>query len=168
MSVYRMKLKVFTFSAVQAGWAGARFTHQQGHIVSDTFSFDRSVELLVYVILGGARTLFVALLGTSVLVISPELLKTAASYDVLPKSNLVLQIVCLLVGSLSALGVARNEGPTRAERRPERADDHWLSGIHLDHAAAHRTLPDRVRRARPARTRPRPAPALAPARDWSN
>jgi branched-chain amino acid transport system permease protein len=105
-----MKLKVFTFSAVLAGLAGALFAHQQGYIVSDTFSFDKSVELLVYVILGGARTLFGALLGTSVLVILPELLKTAASYDVLPKSNLVLQVVCLLVGGLSALGLARIKG----------------------------------------------------------
>jgi branched-chain amino acid transport system permease protein len=110
VSVYRMKLKVFTFSAVLAGLAGALFAHQQGYIVSDTFSFDKSVELLVYVILGGARTLFGALLGTSVLVILPELLKTAASYDVLPKSNLVLQVVCLLVGGLSALGLARIKG----------------------------------------------------------
>jgi ABC-type branched-subunit amino acid transport system permease subunit len=58
VSVYRMKLKTFTFSAVLAGLAGALFTHQQGYIVSDTFTFDKSVELLVFVILGGARSLF--------------------------------------------------------------------------------------------------------------
>jgi branched-chain amino acid transport system permease protein len=110
VSVYRMKLKVFTFSAVLAGFAGALFAYQQGYIVSDTFSFDKSVELLVYVILGGARTLFGALLGTTVLVILPELLKTAASYDVLPKSNLALQIICIAVGGLSALGLVRMKG----------------------------------------------------------
>jgi ABC-type branched-subunit amino acid transport system ATPase component/ABC-type branched-subunit amino acid transport system permease subunit len=110
VSVYRMKLKVFTFSAVLAGLAGALFTYQQGYIVSDTFSFDKSVELLVFVILGGARTLFGAVLGTTVLVVLPELLKTAASYDVLPKSNLVLQIVCLAVGGLSAVGLVRIKG----------------------------------------------------------
>jgi branched-chain amino acid transport system ATP-binding protein/branched-chain amino acid transport system permease protein len=110
VSVYRMKLKVFTFSAVLAGLAGALFTHQQGYIVSDTFSFDKSVELLVYVILGGARTLFGAVLGTTVLVVLPELLKTASSYDVLPKSNLVLQIICLAVGGLSAVVLVRMKG----------------------------------------------------------
>jgi ABC-type branched-subunit amino acid transport system permease subunit len=51
-----MKLKTFT----QRGAGGWRelFAHQQGHIVSDTFTFDKSVELLVFVILGGARGLF--------------------------------------------------------------------------------------------------------------
>src|SRR5579859_5409755 len=53
VSVYGMKLKTFAFSAVLAGLAGALFAHQQGYIVSDTFTFDKSVELLVFVILGG-------------------------------------------------------------------------------------------------------------------
>jgi branched-chain amino acid transport system ATP-binding protein/branched-chain amino acid transport system permease protein len=107
VSVYRMKLKAFTFSAVLAGLAGALFTHQQGYIVSDTFSFDKSVELLVYVILGGARTIYGPVLGTAVLVVLPELLKTAASYNVLPSSNLPLQLVCVAVGGLAAAGLLR-------------------------------------------------------------
>jgi branched-chain amino acid transport system permease protein len=107
VSVYRMKLRTFAFSAVLAGLAGALFAHQQGYIVSDTFTFDKSVELLVYVILGGARSLFGPLLGTTVLVILPELLKTVASYDVLPKSNLPLQIACVVVGVVAAVGLAR-------------------------------------------------------------
>jgi ABC-type branched-subunit amino acid transport system ATPase component/ABC-type branched-subunit amino acid transport system permease subunit len=107
VSVYRMKLKAFAFSAVLAGLAGALFTHQQGYIVSDTFSFDKSVELLVYVILGGAGSLFGPILGTAVLVVLPEFLKTAASYDVLPRSNLPLQILCVAVGALSAFGLVR-------------------------------------------------------------
>jgi ABC-type branched-subunit amino acid transport system ATPase component/ABC-type branched-subunit amino acid transport system permease subunit len=112
VSVYRMKLKTFAFSAVLAGLAGALFAHQQGYIVSDTFTFDKSVELLVYVILGGARTLFGPLLGTTVLVILPELLKTIASYDILPKSNLPLQIVLVAVGGAAAVGLARlRRGP---------------------------------------------------------
>ncbi|MBV8720211.1 MAG: branched-chain amino acid ABC transporter ATP-binding protein/permease [Chloroflexi bacterium] len=107
VSVYRMKLKAFTFSAVLAGLAGALFTHQQGYIVSDTFSFDKSVELLVYVILGGARSVYGPVLGTAVLVVLPELLKTAASYNVLPSSNLPLQVLCVAVGGLAATGLVR-------------------------------------------------------------
>jgi branched-chain amino acid transport system permease protein len=115
VSVYRMKLKTFAFSAVLAGLAGALFTHQQGYIVSDTFTFDKSVELLVFVILGGARTLFGPLLGTTVLVILPELLKTVASYDILPKSNLPLQVALVAIGGASAAVLARRRplGATR-------------------------------------------------------
>ena len=116
VSVYRMKLKTFTFSAVLAGLAGALFTHQQGYIVSDTFTFDKSVELLVYVILGGARSLFGPLIGTTVLVILPEALKTIGSYDILPSSNVGLQVVLLALGALGAAGLLRRGLPpaTRA------------------------------------------------------
>src|SRR5918912_561837 len=111
VSVYRMKLKTFAFSAVLAGLAGALFTHQQGYIVSDTFTFDKSVELLVYVILGGARSLFGPLIGTTVLVILPEVLKTIGSYNVLPSSNIALQSVLLVVGGLGAAGLLRRRQP---------------------------------------------------------
>jgi branched-chain amino acid transport system permease protein len=116
VSVYRMKLKTFAFSAVLAGLAGALFSHQQGYIVSDTFTFDKSVELLVFVILGGARSLFGPLIGTTVLVILPEALKTIGSYDILPKSNLALQVALVLVGGLCAVGLVRRRliGVTRA------------------------------------------------------
>jgi ABC-type branched-subunit amino acid transport system ATPase component/ABC-type branched-subunit amino acid transport system permease subunit len=115
VSVYRMKLKTFTFSAVLAGLAGALFTHQQGYIVSDTFTFDKSVELLVFVILGGARSLFGPLIGTSLLVVLPELLKTAGSYDILPRSALGLQIALVVLGGACALGLwrVRRRGPAR-------------------------------------------------------
>jgi ABC-type branched-subunit amino acid transport system ATPase component/ABC-type branched-subunit amino acid transport system permease subunit len=107
VSVYRMKLKTFTFSAVLAGLAGALFTHQQGYIVSDTFTFDKSVELLVFVILGGARSLFGPLIGTTVLVILPEALKTVSAYDVLPKSQLGLQIGLVAIGAICAVALWR-------------------------------------------------------------
>jgi branched-chain amino acid transport system permease protein len=107
ISVYGMKLKTFAFSAVLAGLAGALFTHQQGYIVSDTFTFDKSVELLVFVILGGVRSLFGPLIGTTVLVILPELLKTIGSYDILPKSNIVLQVALVAFGGACALGLVR-------------------------------------------------------------
>jgi branched-chain amino acid transport system permease protein len=104
VSVYRMKLKTFTFSAALAGLAGALFAHQQGYIVSDTFTFDKSVELLVFVILGGARSLFGPLIGTTVLVVLPEVLKTLGSYDVLPQST-ALQAALLVMGGGCALGL---------------------------------------------------------------
>jgi ABC-type branched-subunit amino acid transport system ATPase component/ABC-type branched-subunit amino acid transport system permease subunit len=116
VSVYGMKLKTFAFSAVLAGLAGALFAHQQGYIVSDTFTFDKSVELLVFVILGGVRSLFGPLIGTTVLVILPEVLKTIGSYDILPKSNLGLQVAMAAFGGACALGLVRlnrKRGATR-------------------------------------------------------
>src|SRR5918911_1467612 len=84
VSVYRWKVAAFAFSAVLAGLSGAFFAHQSGYIVSDTFTFSKSVELLVYVILGGARTLFGPVIGATVLVILPEFLKMLETYDFVP------------------------------------------------------------------------------------
>ncbi|MBV9577478.1 MAG: branched-chain amino acid ABC transporter ATP-binding protein/permease [Chloroflexi bacterium] len=115
VSVYRMKLKAFAFSAVLAGLAGALFTHQQGYIVSDTFTFDESVALLVFVILGGAGSLFGPLIGSAVLVALPEVLKTIGSYNVLPESQPPLQAVLIVLGGACALGLVRLR-PTGAAR----------------------------------------------------
>lgn len=85
ISVYRWKVAAFALSAALAGLSGAFFAHQSGYIVSDTFGFGKSVELLVYVILGGARSLWGPWIGTAVLVVIPEILTTTAGYDVVPK-----------------------------------------------------------------------------------
>src|SRR5207249_4869230 len=66
VSVYRWKVGAFALSAVLAGLSGGFFAHQDGYIVSDTFTFNKSVELLVYVILGGARSLFGPVVGATV------------------------------------------------------------------------------------------------------
>jgi branched-chain amino acid transport system permease protein len=101
VSVYRWRVGAFALSAVLAGLAGAFFAHQDGYIVSDTFTFNKSVELLVFVILGGARTLFGPLIGASVLTILPELLKGLESYDFMPvAAKPILEHYLLLYGVL--------------------------------------------------------------------
>lgn len=99
--VYRWKVGAFALSAVLAGLAGGFFAHQDGYIVSDTFTFNKSVELLVFVILGGARSLFGPVIGATVLVILPELLKTLESFDFMPAAaKPILEHYLLLYGAL--------------------------------------------------------------------
>lgn len=101
VSVYRWKVGAFALSAVLAGLSGAFFAHQDGYIVSDTFTFNKSVELLVYVILGGARSLFGPVVGATVLVILPEFLKTIASYEFVPvAARPILEHYLLFYGAL--------------------------------------------------------------------
>jgi ABC-type branched-subunit amino acid transport system ATPase component/ABC-type branched-subunit amino acid transport system permease subunit len=101
VSVYRWKVGAFALSAVLAGLAGGFFAHQDGYIVSDTFTFNKSVELLVYVILGGARSLFGPVIGVTVLVILPELLKAAAGFDFVPAAGKpILEHYLMFYGAL--------------------------------------------------------------------
>ncbi|WP_210497336.1 ABC transporter permease subunit [Microvirga antarctica] len=119
VSVYRVKLATFTLSAAFAGLAGSLFAHQQEYIVSDTFTFEKSVEFLVFVILGGARSLFGPLIGTAVLVVLPEALKTVSAYGILPSSDLTIQVTLLVLALFGSLGLfvfARQGGGIRSLR----------------------------------------------------
>lgn len=61
--VDRIKLAIFTFSAVIAGVAGALYVPQVGIINPGEFSPLRSIELVVWVAIGGRTTLYGAVLG---------------------------------------------------------------------------------------------------------
>nr|AJG37988.1 urea ABC transporter permease [uncultured Gammaproteobacteria bacterium] len=61
--VDRVKLAIFTFSAVIAGVAGALYVPQVGIINPGEFSPLRSIELVVWVAIGGRTTLYGAVLG---------------------------------------------------------------------------------------------------------
>ena len=61
--VDRIKLAIFTFSAVLAGVAGALYVPQVGIINPGEFSPLRSIELVVWVAIGGRTTLYGAVLG---------------------------------------------------------------------------------------------------------
>ena len=64
--VDRFKLAIFTFSAVLAGIAGALYVPQVGIINPGEFSPLRSIELVVWVAIGGRTTLYGAVLGAFV------------------------------------------------------------------------------------------------------
>lgn len=61
--VDHVKLAIFTFSAVIAGVAGALYVPQVGIINPGEFSPIRSIELVVWVAIGGRTTLYGAVLG---------------------------------------------------------------------------------------------------------
>ncbi|HIQ16051.1 MAG TPA: urea ABC transporter permease subunit UrtC [Leucothrix sp.] len=61
--VDHVKLAIFTFSAVLAGVAGALYVPQVGIINPGEFSPIRSIELVIWVAIGGRTTLYGAVLG---------------------------------------------------------------------------------------------------------
>jgi urea transport system permease protein len=76
--VDRFKLAIFTFSAVLAGIAGALYVPQVGIINPGEFSPLRSIELVVWVAIGGRTTLYGAVLGAFVVNYSKTYLTGAA------------------------------------------------------------------------------------------
>ena len=61
-----LKLSVFTLSAAVAGFAGALFASQFGFVSPPLIGFTLSTEVLIWVALGGRRSLLTAFLGAIV------------------------------------------------------------------------------------------------------
>ena len=76
--VDRVKLAIFTFSAVLAGIAGALYVPQVGIINPGEFSPLRSIELVIWVAIGGRTTLYGAVLGAFIVNYSKTYLTGAA------------------------------------------------------------------------------------------
>ena len=75
IDVVRIKLLAFGLGAAIAGLAGALYAHHATFMDSTTFSIMLSVEILVFVVVGGGSTYWGPLFGAIVLNAIPELLR---------------------------------------------------------------------------------------------
>ena len=76
IDVVRIKLFAFGIGAGIAGVAGALYAHQATYVDSTTFNVMLSVEILTFVVVGGASTYWGPLVGATVLTLLPEFLRT--------------------------------------------------------------------------------------------
>jgi branched-chain amino acid transport system permease protein len=76
IDVVRVKLFAFGIGAAIAGVAGALFAHQLTYIDSTTFNVMMSIEILTFVVVGGASTYWGPVVGAVVLSLLPEFLRT--------------------------------------------------------------------------------------------
>ena len=88
------KLLTFTLSAFFAGVAGGFLAFHIGVIDPARFDFNRSVEILMMVVLGGMGSITGSVLSATVLTILPELLRTFATYRMLVYS---LLLICVML-----------------------------------------------------------------------
>ena len=75
IDVVRIKLLSFGLGAAIAGLAGALYAHHATYMDSTTFNVMLSVEILVFVVVGGGSTFWGPLLGAAVLNAIPEILR---------------------------------------------------------------------------------------------
>ena len=79
----RYKVQVFVLSAVYASIAGSLYAHFITFISPSSFSLMFSILLLMMVVVGGAGTIWGALLGAMVLTLLPEYLRALEDFEVL-------------------------------------------------------------------------------------
>ena len=76
IDVVRIKLLAFGLGAMLAGLAGALYAHHATFMDSTTFNIMLSVEILVFVVVGGGSTYWGPVFGAIVLNAIPEFLRT--------------------------------------------------------------------------------------------
>jgi branched-chain amino acid transport system permease protein len=98
---FRFKLFLFAFSAFFTGLAGGFMTHYQGVASPSLLSFGVMINLLAMIVLGGWGTFWGPIVGTAILTILPEVLRSAEAYR-----NLTLGIALALIAVLAPRGLA--------------------------------------------------------------
>jgi branched-chain amino acid transport system permease protein len=98
----RVKVTAFVVGAFWAGIAGALVGFKLSFISPTQFQFDRSIELLAMVVLGGVGSLSGPVLASTVLTALPELLRQFSQYRMVAYS--LLLIVMMVVRPKGFLG----------------------------------------------------------------
>ncbi len=108
--VFRTRLVAWVLAAGIAGMAGALMAEQTGFVSPALMNWHRSGELIVMVVLGGARRLSGAVVGAIVIVLTEEFLGQATEYWKLGLGLLILAVVMARVIDFSTLIGRRNHG----------------------------------------------------------
>jgi branched-chain amino acid transport system permease protein len=91
----RAKVVAFVIGAFWAGIAGGLIAHYRSSIFPSQFQFDRSIEILAMVVLGGTGSLSGPLLAGSLLSALPELLRQMSEYRMVIYSLLLIGMMIL-------------------------------------------------------------------------
>ena len=92
INVTAFKLKAFVTSAFLAGMAGALFGLNYSSINASQFNFNTSINILVFVVLGGMGNILGSVISAAVLYLVPELLRFLQDYRMI-----IYAIVLILV-----------------------------------------------------------------------
>ena len=96
VTVFRMK--AFVVSAVLAGMAGALFGLNFSSITAPKFNFNTSINILVFVVLGGMGNILGSVISATVLYVLPEAMRSLEDYRMLMYA-VVLIVVMLCTWS---------------------------------------------------------------------
>lgn len=91
INVTAFRMKAFVVSAVLAGMAGALFGLNYSSISATKFNFNTSINILVFVVLGGMGNILGSVISATVLYILPEAMRELEDY------RMILYAVVLIV-----------------------------------------------------------------------
>jgi branched-chain amino acid transport system permease protein len=89
----RLKVLAFTLSAATAGIAGGLFAHMQAGIRPEDFKFDKSIDMIVMIIVGGLGSISGAVFGGIFLAATLELMRDLSEYRLVLYALLLILIM---------------------------------------------------------------------------
>jgi branched-chain amino acid transport system permease protein len=98
----RLKVLAFTLSAATAGIAGGLFAHLQSFVRPEDFRFEKSIDMVVMIIVGGLGSISGAAIGGIFVAVSLELMRNLQQYRLVLYA--LLLIVIMLVRPEGLLG----------------------------------------------------------------
>jgi branched-chain amino acid transport system permease protein len=91
----RLKVLAFTLSAAAAGVAGGLFAHMQAGIRPEDFRFEKSIDMIVMIIIGGLGSISGAVLGGIFVAVTLELMRDLQEYRLVLYALLLISIMLL-------------------------------------------------------------------------
>jgi len=101
ISVY--KSKCFLVAAIVSGIAGGLYAYHSRYLNPNDFDFQKSIDILIMVVIGGIRSLPGAALGAAIVVLVPEMLRASGEYRLILFG--VMVIVLAGTGSRGLSGI---------------------------------------------------------------
>jgi branched-chain amino acid transport system permease protein len=97
------KSKCFLVAAIVSGIAGGLYAYHSRYLNPNDFDFQKSIDILIMVVIGGIRSLPGAALGAAIVVLIPELLRASGEFRLLLFG--VMVIVLAGTGSRGLSGI---------------------------------------------------------------
>lgn len=103
ISINRYKSKCFLVAAFTAGIAGSLYAHHARYLNPNDFTFTKSIEILIMVVVGGLGSLPGAVIGAIVIVLMPEYLRSAGELRLILFGVLVVVLMGFSRGGIAGL-----------------------------------------------------------------
>jgi branched-chain amino acid transport system permease protein len=109
----RAKVVAFVFSAFWGGVGGALYAHQIGTLNPAELSFQKSIDFVLIVVIGGMGSITGVVLGAAILVILPELAREFADYRMIAYALALIVVMILRPQGIMGVKELWDTGPWR-------------------------------------------------------
>jgi branched-chain amino acid transport system permease protein len=103
ISIIHYKSKCFLVAAFTAGIAGSLYAHHARYLNPNDFTFNKSIEILIMVVVGGLGSLPGAVIGAIVIVLMPEFLRSSGEWRLILFGALVVVLMGVSRGGIAGL-----------------------------------------------------------------